>query len=530
MKNLKFPLILLMFIGAINLQGQTPTYYGWNAGTGGSYNSFFGQYAGSATTGNYNTASGAFSLYYNTIGQRNVAMGYSAMRSNTTGSYNVGIGMNSLYSNNTGYNNTGIGYYALRKNEGGHNNFAAGYRALHSNIGGDYNTATGSDAMYSNTSGNYNTATGVSALRDNTTGDYNIATGVDALYWNLTGSANVAMGYKALEDNTSGSYNVSVGHRALSNNETGQRNVAIGYNSSSVQKSGYNNTTIGYNAGQTNNSFTYSNSTAIGANTTIVGNNEVRIGNNDIVSIKGNVPFTTYSDGRFKREVKEDVLGLDFIKALRPVSYYVDGNALNEFLGVELDGDQGTSEKRYQTGFIAQEVEKTAEKLGFKHFNGVDAPQSKENHYGLRYAAFVVPLVKSVQELSAENEDQKATIESLKEAIAQQQIQINQLLNQANTTLEVDGINGENKAALYQNTPNPFTNETQIKLFVPQEAGHALIQVCTIKGKQLFVKEVTGREETSIVLKGNDLPAGIYMYTLIVDNEIITSKRMVLTK
>ena len=33
---------------------------------------------------------------------------------------------------------------------------------------------------------------------------------------------------------------------------------------------------------------------------------------------------------------------------------------------------------------------------------GVDAPQNEHDLYGLRYAEFVVPLVKAVQELAAE--------------------------------------------------------------------------------------------------------------------------------
>jgi len=50
-----------------------------------------------------------------------------------------------------------------------------------------------------------------------------------------------------------------------------------------------------------------------------------------------------------------------------------------------------------QTGFIAQEVEKVAKELGFD-FSGVDIPENEDDYYGLRYAQFVVPLVKAVQE------------------------------------------------------------------------------------------------------------------------------------
>jgi hypothetical protein len=55
------------------------------------------------------------------------------------------------------------------------------------------------------------------------------------------------------------------------------------------------------------------------------------------------------------------------------------------------------------TGFIAQEVEAAAKEIGFD-FDGVVLPQNERDNYGLRYAEFVVPLVKAVQELKAENE------------------------------------------------------------------------------------------------------------------------------
>jgi hypothetical protein len=43
-------------------------------------------------------------------------------------------------------------------------------------------------------------------------------------------------------------------------------------------------------------------------------------------------------------------------------------------------------------------------------FSGVDKPQNKYSLYGLRYAEFVVPLVKAVQELSKMNDDKEAKI------------------------------------------------------------------------------------------------------------------------
>ena len=61
------------------------------------------------------------------------------------------------------------------------------------------------------------------------------------------------------------------------------------------------------------------------------------------------------------------------------------------------------------TGFVAQDVEKAAKSLNY-NFSGVDAPKNDKDLYGLRYAEFVVPLVKAVQE-------QQVLIETLQKEI-----------------------------------------------------------------------------------------------------------------
>jgi hypothetical protein len=65
---------------------------------------------------------------------------------------------------------------------------------------------------------------------------------------------------------------------------------------------------------------------------------------------------------------------------------------------------------------VAQEVEEAAKKINYE-FSGVDAPKSKDGIYGLRYAEFIVPLVKSVQELGKKNQELEERIAKLEEII-----------------------------------------------------------------------------------------------------------------
>jgi len=67
-------------------------------------------------------------------------------------------------------------------------------------------------------------------------------------------------------------------------------------------------------------------------------------------------------------------------------------------------------------GFIAQEVEQAAHSIGYD-FSGVDAPKNENDFYGLRYAEFVVPLVKAVQELSTQNAALQQTLLALQQEV-----------------------------------------------------------------------------------------------------------------
>ncbi|HEV8538733.1 MAG TPA: hypothetical protein VGR15_07395, partial [Bacteroidota bacterium] len=55
---------------------------------------------------------------------------------------------------------------------------------------------------------------------------------------------------------------------------------------------------------------------------------------------------------------------------------------------------------------------KAAKELGYD-FSGVDAPKNEKDFYGLRYAEFVVPLVKAVQELVSQNKELRTKNEEL---------------------------------------------------------------------------------------------------------------------
>jgi hypothetical protein len=524
------------------------------------------------TTGGDNTANGYDALYSNTTGGDNTANGYNALFSNTTGSRNTANGDSALFSNTTGIDNSANGYAALYNNTTGGDNTANGYDALYSNTTGGDNTANGVQALYSNTTGNENTANGLFALYHNTTGSYNTANGEEALYINTTGYDNTANGnyalfnnttgydntangYSALASNTTGYDNVANGASALSNNTTGYSNIAMGEYSQPVTGTGWQNTSIGTNSLTNNTSGSYNtavgyntdnsestnvNTTCLGIDATATGDNMVRIGNVYVTSIGGQVGWSTLSDGRFKENIKENVPGLNFINLLRPVTYNINRQKVDDYTGITKSEQQlaknnpqqkflsGPAYSAVTTGFIAQEVEQASKKINYD-FSGVDAPKNDKDMYGLRYADFVVPLVKGEQELSKQNDSLTATVNSL-----QKQIDELKALVLSGSYSSSAGSSPANKqtielggtAALSQNIPNPFSNSTDIGYYLPVNNGNASINFYDVNGTPLKTVLLSGSGKGIITLKAAELPSGVYRYTLVADGKLIGSRQM----
>jgi len=393
-----------------DLSANENVFVGYGSGrsnTTGAYNTAVGGNSlRSNTTGNYNTSTGRFSMYNNQTGQQNSAYGYYSMASNRTGSFNSAYGTFSLRLNSTGTNNTATGYYAM-----------------YSNSTGAYNAALGSSALRLNTTGYRNAAVGYATLYYNTTGYRNSAMGMYSQFRTRTGYDNTSMGYYSMGFTTTGYENAALGTNALYQNTTGNRNAAIGHRAGYYGQTGAQNTYLGAFSGPASN-VTYSNSTAVGYNTSINASNQVRVGNSSVTSIGGQVGWTTVSDGRFKENVKSDVIGLDFIMKLEPVTYtlkteelfsqFEDKDSL-EVSEMEIEARIEKS-KTTQTGFIAQDVEKAAQEAGYS-FSGVDAPKNEKDMYGLRYSEFVVPLVKAMQEQQEMIKAQQELIKKLEQRI-----------------------------------------------------------------------------------------------------------------
>ncbi len=127
----------------------------------------------------------------------------------------------------------------------------------------------------------------------------------------------------------------------------------------------------------------------------------------------------------------------------------------------------------------------------------------------INYVEMIPLLVQSINELKAE---------------------IKELKSNTNGTTNIDSTSNYSEPSLSQNSPNPFTTSSQIKLYVPDNIKNATICIYDLSGKQIEKINIANRGEIQISLSSSNLNDGMYLYSLITDGKIIATKRMIITK
>lgn len=148
------------------------------------------------------------------------------------------------------------------------------------------------------------------------------------------------------------------------------------------------------------------------------------------------------SDGRFNFNIRSDVKGLEFITRLNPVTFQFDLKKFERKLQnsnvstAVFDFREEHVRRLRRTGFIAQEVALAAEESGF-NFSGILKPASDKELYNLNYEAFVVPLVKAVQEQQELINDQQHLMILQKKKLESMEKEIKLLSEKLDQLLEV---------------------------------------------------------------------------------------------
>ena len=439
-----------------------------NTGTSSNtaiHNVAIGTSAGaSVTTGTQNTVIGTYAGGTITTTGNTVAVGYHAGRFLTSGSCTV-LGTEAAKNALDPGTITALGYRAGR----GATNTTYTVATCDTTLGsatvncdsadiyaGDVVTGTGLDAGVSyyvasitnGTEGDsvtrfeLNVGTSVTAQTDTTltfnpaiSGNYNTIVGTNAGL-NLRGECvgNTLLGREAGHQMTYGYDNVFIGNEAAQKATSNTyQNVVIGRQAGNELTTGYSNTFVGNQAGNTlttgnacvaigrNSDVTAGgvNQIAIGHTTATDGDNKGRWGNSSVTTNNIQTDWTVDSDRRIKDNIEDSSLGLSFINSLKsrtftkihPADYpesirerrYKSGGANYDDKENKIIRDKFDDEKVWN-GLIAQEVKESMDSFGVD-FSGWD--EEVNGKQGVTYSTLVMPLIKAVQELSAQVEELK---------------------------------------------------------------------------------------------------------------------------
>ena len=170
---------------------------------------------------------------------------------------------------------------------------------------------------------------------------------------------------------------------------TGNYNAVLGSDCNVSASGAANQTVLGYSVtGNADDSLCFGN------------------GSTDSAIAYGATSITAPSDIRLKEDIQDEVVGLDFINELRPVTFqWKKAKDVPSEMKAHSDSEERVMNGKHNHGFIAQEVKEVIDKHGLKE--GFDMWSEVDGRQRIGESALIPMLVKSIQELSAEVEQLK---------------------------------------------------------------------------------------------------------------------------
>lgn len=208
------------------------------------------------------------------------------------------------------------------------------------------------------------------------------------------------------------------------------------------------------------------------------------------------------SDSTLKTDITKLESQVDNIKKLKSVSY--------KWKSKSLKGDKKTF------GLLAQDLEKVYPDMVLTNDSGVKAIYYDE------LIAVLIEVAKEQQTLIEGLQEKAATIEN---DCCNNNMKSGSIDNNNDLNLDLN----VNQTKLYQNSPNPFSESTHIKYFIAEGIQNSMLNIYDMNGTQLKSIELHQLGKGNVTINGSEFNAGIYMYALIANGQVVDTKRMVLT-
>ncbi len=234
------------------------------------------------------------------------------------------------------------------------------------------------------------------------------------------------------------------------------------------------------------------------------------------------------SDAKFKSNIQPLNGALDKIKKLATASYVFKRD---EYPKLYLPQGQ-------QIGFLADNMESVFPQFVIK--NSLPAKINPKTHQVISQAADLkmVDYISMIPVLTAGIQEQQAQIEKKDVLIIELSNKLTALESRLAALEATSAVQNnrtssslnETAAKLEQNNPNPFTLSTQIRYALPEEFKSAQIIITSSNGNVLKNYSIKSKGQGQLTVNANELAAGIYTYSLLIDGRMVDTKSLVLTK
>ena len=225
----------------------------------------------------------------------------------------------------------------------------------------------------------------------------------------------------------------------------------------------------------------------------------------------GNVVNT--SDIRLKENIESvsekesEVSFLDKIMSVDVLEYNLKDRT-SELFSDSKDMDEKVSK------FVAKEKAKrhfgiSAQELQQLFPNLVE--EGQDGYLAVNYIELVPVLIRSIQELKQELDETKNPE------------------NGTRGTTDIKKDTFAKKCVLYQNSPNPFKENTVIRFKLADDVRDAAICIFDMTGKTIKKLPISSGME-SVSVGGYEIGEGMFLYSLIVNGQEIDTKKMVISK
>jgi len=174
-----------------------------------------------------------------------------------------------------------------------------------------------------------------------------------------------------------------------------------------------------------------------------------------------------------------------------------------------------------QTGFIAQEF--------MTEFPELVKLDKESGLYKINYIGLTPVIVESIKDQDKLLNQQSIKITDLESRITNLEKIIN-IDAKKSSTETIDNLNQDDTPFLSQNIPNPFDQQTDIAYYLTESSLNAMINIYNMNGNPIKSINIANSGKGIITIKGSELQAGMYLYSLIADGVEIDTKRMILTE